>query len=54
MTKVNSQFTFACSEECFPSGRAFHNMTTYGNKIIIFGGHNKAILGDYYSFNVSE
>lgn len=29
-------------------------MVTFGNKIIIFGGHSSAILQNYYSFNVSE
>jgi Rab9 effector protein with kelch motifs len=29
-------------------------MVTYGNKIIIFGGHCTSILQNYYSFNVSE
>ena len=29
-------------------------MVTFGNKIIIFGGHSHAILQNYYSFNVSE
>ena len=29
-------------------------MVTYGNKIIIYGGHNNAILQDYYSFNTTE
>lgn len=29
-------------------------MVTYGNKIILFGGHNSSILQNYYSFNVSE
>jgi hypothetical protein len=29
-------------------------MVTYGNKIIIYGGHNKTVVQDYYSFNVSE
>lgn len=29
-------------------------MVTYGNRIIIFGGHSSAILQNYYSFNVSD
>ena len=29
-------------------------MVTYGNKILIYGGHNNTILHDYYSFNVTE
>ena len=54
LTKINIQFTSAKTEECWPNGRAFHNAITYGNKIIIFGGHNKTVLQDYYSFNVTE
>jgi len=46
--------TSARYEEALPEGRAFHNMVNYGNKLIIFGGHNTAILQNYYSFNVSE
>jgi hypothetical protein len=34
----------AVFEDALPNGRAFHNMVNYGNKIIIYGGHNKAIL----------
>ena len=44
----------AKTEEALPEGRAFHNMVTFGNKIIIYGGHNSSILQNYYSFNVSE
>lgn len=40
-------------EEVLPNARAFHNMIAYGNKIIIYGGHNNTILQDYYSFNTT-
>lgn len=54
MTKVNiHELKTACYEEALPNGRAFHAMVVYGNKIIIYGGCNKAVLEDYYSFNVS-
>ena len=52
--KVNIQFTSAKTEEALPNGRAFHNMVTYGNKIIVYSGHNKTVAQDYYSFNVTE
>ena len=41
-------------EEVLPNARAFHSMATYGNKMIIYGGHNNAILHDYYAFNTTE
>lgn len=37
-----------------PDERAFHCAAAYGNKMIIFGGHNKAILQDYNVFNTTE
>ncbi len=54
LTKLSMQLTSARTEEALPEGRAFHNMVNYGNKIIVYGGHNNAILQNYYSFNVSE
>ena len=41
-------------EEVLPNARAFHNMVTYGNKMLIYGGHNNLILQDYYSFSTIE
>jgi hypothetical protein len=53
--KINvHQFSNAYIEEVLPNARAYHNAVTYGNKMIIFGGHNNTILQDYYSFNTSE
>lgn len=40
-------------EEIVPDGRAFHNMKAYGNKILVYGGHNNLVLEDYHAFNVS-
>jgi N-acetylneuraminic acid mutarotase len=54
LTKLSIQLNSARTEEALPEGRAFHNMVTYGNKIILYGGHNSSILQNYYSFNVSE
>jgi N-acetylneuraminic acid mutarotase len=54
LTKVHTQLNSAKTEEALPNGRAFHNMVTYGNKIIVFGGHSATVLQDYYSFNVTE
>lgn len=41
-------------EDFMPDERAFHCAAAYGNKMIIFGGHNKAILQDYHAFNTTE
>ena len=54
LVKINvHQFSNANVEEVLPSGRAYHSIATYGNKMIIFGGINHAILHDYYSFNTA-
>jgi len=29
-------------------------MKAYGNKILIYGGHNNRVLEDYHAFNVSD
>lgn len=29
-------------------------MQPYGNKILIYGGHNNRVLEDYHAFNVSD
>jgi hypothetical protein len=42
------------AEEILPNERAFHCAAVYGNKMIIFGGHNKNILQDYHTFNITE
>ena len=49
-----NKFSNSTIQEVLPNARAFHNMVTYGNKMIIYGGHNNVILQDYYSFNTSE
>lgn len=36
-----------------PDGRAYHTMKNYGNKILIYGGHNREVLDDFNTFNVS-
>lgn len=39
-----------------PCERAFHHAVAYGNKMLIYGGHNKSILQDYivYDTNTHE
>lgn len=37
-----------------PNPRAFHGAAAYGNKMIVFGGHNKVILQDYIIFNTTD
>ena len=34
-----------------PIERAFHHAVPYGNKMILYGGHNTQILQDYSVFN---
>ncbi len=51
--KINSTFDKVCFEEVVPDGRAYHIMKNYGNKILIYGGHNKEVLDDFNTFNVS-
>lgn len=41
-------------EQIVPNERAFHFVAVYGNKMIIFGGHNKVILQDYNVFNTTD
>lgn len=41
-------------EEILPNQRAFHYSAVYGNKLIVFGGHNKIILQDYQAFNTAD
>lgn len=40
--------------EILPNERAFHYSAAYGNKMIIYGGHNKVILHDYHTFNTTD
>jgi hypothetical protein len=42
------------SEELMPCERAFHCAAKYGNKMIVYGGHNKVILQDYHTFNTTD
>ena len=54
LTKIPVHNINNCSvEEVLPNARAFHNMVSYGNKMLIYGGHNNIILNDYYSFNAT-
>lgn len=54
LTKIDENLNTAEKEEGYPDGRAFHHMVTYGNKIIIYGGHHKNILQDYFSYDACE
>ena len=45
LAKIHIQnFQKTAVEEVLPNARAFHSMETYGNKILIYGGHNNIIL----------
>lgn len=55
LTKVNiHKLSCMQGEEILPNQRAFHYSAVYGNKLIIFGGHNKIILQDYQAFNTAD